>query len=147
MAETKKQIYIASDHAGFGAKKEIIEILEKLNYSYEDLGPFNDKMPVDYPDYAKDVAKRVVKNNQLGILICGSGTGMQIAANKVKGVRAAFSYDEYSAKMARQDNNANILTLRAREFNHKKYKKIVKAFLETEFSGLHRHKRRIDKLE
>lgn len=145
-SKTKKIIYLASDHAGFEAKEEIKKLLEKLEYSYEDLGPQSDKKPVDYPDFAKEVAKKVVKNNQFGILICGSGTGMQIAANKIKGARAAFSYDKYSAEMARKDNDANILTLRSREFNHRKYKEIIQIFLETKFSNLARHKRRIDKL-
>lgn len=143
---TKKTIYIASDHAGYEAKEEIKQILEQLNYSYEDLGPENEN-PVDYPIQAKEVAKKVVKNNQLGILICGSGTGMQIAANKVQGARAAFSYDTYSAEMAKKDNNANILTLRAREFDHNLYKDIIQTFLETEFSNLKRHQNRIDMLE
>jgi len=140
-------IYIASDHAGFKIKKKIIKIISQLGYEIEDLGPENED-PVDYPDYAKKVTTKVSKyKNSFGILICGSGTGMAIAANKIKGIRAAFCYDIYSAKMARYDNNANILTLRARNFLSFKYKPIVKTFLETRFSGIERHKRRINKLE
>jgi len=145
-----EKIYIASDHAGFNAKKEILEILKKLNYKFEDLGPITDKNSVDYPDYAKKVATALQNSKSqtnFGILICGSGTGMQIAANKFKGIRAAFSYDKYSAQMARQDNNANVLTLRDRNFDHNLYKEIIKTFLETPFSKLERHQNRINKLE
>ncbi|MDA3855226.1 MAG: ribose 5-phosphate isomerase B [Candidatus Woesearchaeota archaeon] len=144
--EQDKKIYIGSDHAGFKSKEKIKKILTKLNYEYVDMGPNNDERSVDYPLFAAKVAKAVLKNESKGILICGSGTGMQIAANKIKGIRAAFSYDSYSAKMARQDNDANILTLRGRKFPSLKYKSIVKAFLETKFSGEERHQRRIEQL-
>lgn len=142
-----KKIFIASDHAGFLAKEEIKEILTELNFEYEDLGP-NTEESVDYPIYAKKVAQKVQSNlnNSFGILICGSGTGMAIAANKFKGIRANLCYDEYSAKFCRLDNDANVMTLRAREFDHLKYKKIVETFLTTEFSGLERHQRRIDEV-
>ena len=141
------KVFIASDHAGFKAKEEIKEVLESLACMYEDLGPHNEDS-VDYPDYAKKVAKKVLENeDSFGILICGSGTGMQIAANKVRGIRASFAYDMYSAKMARYDNNANILTLRSREFDHSKYYEIVRTFLETNFSEETRHTRRVNKLE
>jgi len=142
------KVYIASDHAGFQAKEEIKIILQKLEHSVIDLGPKNEIKKVDYPDFAKKVASRIIINtHSKGILICGSGTGMQIAANKIKKIRAAFCYDEYSAKMARLDNDANILTLRAREFDHKKYKKIIETFLNTEFSNEDRHKKRIEKIK
>lgn len=140
------KIYLASDHAGFEAKKKIKNIVKKLGYEFEDLGPFDDKS-VDYPEFAKKVSEKVVVDkNSFGILICGSGIGMQIAANKFKGIRAAFCYDLYSAKMARYDNNANVLTLRARKFPSFKYKKIIETFLKTEFSGEERHKRRIEQI-
>ncbi len=142
-----RKVFIGSDHAGFQAKREIKEALESLNCIYEDLGPDNEDS-VDYPIYAKKVANKVLENeDSLGILICGSGTGMQIAANKVKGIRAAFCYDEYSAKMARHDNDTNILTLRSREFDHSKYYNIIRMFLETNFSEESRHKKRIEELE
>lgn len=140
------KIYLGSDHAGFSAKEEIKKILEKLKYPYVDLGPSSDSR-VDYPDFAKKVCDKVLKDKEsYGILICGSGTGMQIAANKIKGIRAAFCFDEYSAKMARLDNAANVMTLRSREFNHKKYVKIINTFIETKFSGEERHKKRIEKI-
>lgn len=142
------KIYIGSDHAGFDAKEEIKKIIYKMkDYDLIDLGP-KDSLSVDYPYYAKIVARSVRKNPQsFGILICGSGTGMQIAANKVNGIRAVMGFDEYSAKMGRFDNDANILTLRAREFDHTKYEKIIKTFLDTKFSNYQRHKNRISKLE
>jgi ribose 5-phosphate isomerase B len=142
-----KKIYIASDHAGFLAKTDICELLVEMGVNFEDLGP-NSEDSVDYPDYAKKVCTAVQSdlNNSLGILICGSGTGMAIAANKFKGIRASFSYDAYSAKFAKQDNDANVLTLRAREFDHTKYEEILKVFLETEFSGIPRHQNRIDEV-
>lgn len=141
------KVFIASDHAGFDAKEEIKKILKKYDYSFEDLGPDNGENSVDYPIYAQSLSQRVLAENAFGVLICGSGTGMQIAANKVKGIRAAFSYDAYSAEMARKDNDANILTLRAREFDHSKYDEIIRTFLETKFSGLERHQKRIDELK
>jgi ribose 5-phosphate isomerase B len=142
------KVYIASDHAGFDAKDEVKKVIEKMNgYEIIDFGP-RDSSKVDYPYYAKLVAKSVSRNfGSFGILICGSGTGMAIAANKVSGIRATFAYDVYSAKMARFDNDANVLTLRAREFDHSKYEEIVKTFLNTKFSGYERHKHRISKLE
>lgn len=141
------KVFVASDHAGFFSKEEVKRILELNGYSYEDLGP-NNENSVDYPKFAQKVGKKVSESHlHYGILICGSGTGMQIAANKVKGVRAAFCYDLYSAKMARQDNDANILTLRAREFDHNLYEDIVNTFLETSFSLKERHINRLNLIE
>jgi len=142
------KIYIASDHAGFKAKGEIKELLTQLEFNFEDLGP-NDETSVDYPDFAKKVCKKVQENleENKGILICGSGTGMQIAANKFENIRAAFCYDLYSAEMARKDNDANIITLRSREFDHLKYGSILHTFFETKFSNEERHIRRIQKLK
>ncbi len=143
-----KKIYLGSDHAGFLAKEEVKKILDDLKVDYEDLGTYNMKTKVDYPIYAKKVAEKVSCDKEnLGILICGSGTGMQIAANKTHGIRAAFAYDKYSAIMARKDNNANIVTLRARNFDHRRYKSIISNFLKTKFSNEPRHIKRIDLLE
>jgi ribose 5-phosphate isomerase B len=142
-----KKIFIASDHAGFLAKQDIKDILVELDFKFEDLGPYSEGS-VDYPIYAKKVANKVQENlnSSFGILICGSGTGMAIAANKFEGIRANLAYDEYSAKFSRLDNDANVLTLRAIEFDHSKYKNIVETFLLTEFSGEFRHQRRIDEV-
>lgn len=141
------KIYIASDHAGFDAKEEIKNILEEEGCVYDDLGPYTGKNSVDYPIYAKKVCEKVIcDEGSFGVLICGSGTGMQIAANKINGIRAAFAYDSYSAEMARKDNDANVLTLRSREFDHLKYAEIIKIFLKTKFSGEERHKKRIEEI-
>jgi ribose 5-phosphate isomerase B len=140
------KIYLAADHGGFLLKEEIKKFLERKKINYEDLGT-NSKESTDYPDYAFKVGEKISKDNlSRGILICGTGTGMEIAANKVKGVRAALAYDNYSAKMARQDNNTNVLCLRGRFFPKEKAKKIISTFLSTKFSNLSRHKQRINKV-
>lgn len=151
------KVYIGSDHAGIDAKQEVKHILRRQGIEFEDMGAYS-RESTDYPILAKRVTDRVSKDSgesgntdpmpsPIGILICGSGTGMQIAANKQKGIRAAFCYDVYGAKMARLDNNANILTLRAREFDFDNYESIVMTFLTTNFSGEERHKRRIAQLK
>ena len=140
------KIIIGSDHAGFQAKEEIKRLLKKENYEYYDVGTFSEQA-VDYPKIAKEVAKRVLENEVLGILICGTGIGMSIAANKCRGIRAALCTDHYSAKKSREHNNANILCLRSREFDHSKYWEIISSFLKTDFSNEIRHKKRIEELE
>ncbi|MFH1649179.1 MAG: RpiB/LacA/LacB family sugar-phosphate isomerase [Candidatus Woesearchaeota archaeon] len=140
------KIFIGSDHGGFLAKEYVKKWLLSKGHAVDDVGAFKEESD-DYSDYAKKVAKKVVASKALGILICGSGTGMQIAANKVKGIRAAFAYDKYGAVMARKDNDANILTLRGRKFPKKNLLPIVDSFIKTKFSNLPRHKRRISKLE
>ncbi|MBI2450478.1 MAG: ribose 5-phosphate isomerase B [Candidatus Nealsonbacteria bacterium] len=142
-----KKIYLGADHAGFKLKERIKKYLGLKGIVYEDLGTHSLES-VDYPDYAIGVAKKVAKkNNARGILICGTGTGMAIAANKVKGIRAVAAYDRYSAKMSRLHNNANILALRGRFFPFEKIKKIVSVWLATPFSQKARHKRRINKIK
>ena len=140
-------IYLGSDHAGFYLKQAIKKFLDSKNLKYQDLGGFSTKKPDDYPDYAFKVAERVAKEkNSRGVLICGSGTGMVIAANKVVGIRAALAYDSYSAKMAAQDNNVNVLCLRGRFFAPENAKKIISTWIKTSFSSKLRHKRRIKKI-
>jgi ribose 5-phosphate isomerase B len=141
-------LFIATDHAGLRVKKQLIAYFDKKHISYTDLGPHILDTTDDYPDYAVKVAKKVAANKKnKGILICGSGSGMAIAANKVKGVRAAVGYDVYSAKMARYDNDANILTVRSRNFPFSKIKKLVDVWLSAPFSNLKRHKRRLAKVK
>lgn len=136
-------IYIASDHAGFKRKEEIKKYLKENKLKFKDLGPEND-LPVNYSDYANKVCSEIKKSNQnKGILICGSGTGMVIAANRHKGIRAAMCYDLYSAEMSRKDNNANVICLRARKFSLTKTKEIITKWLTTKFSNANRHKQRI----
>lgn len=140
------KILIASDHAGVRLKEQIKDYLKRKRISYEDFGT-NTLDPVDYPDYAFRVAERVAKEKDArGILICGTGTGMTIAANKVRGVRAAAASDVYSAKMSRVDNDTNILGLRGRYFPYRKALAIIGAWLKTPFSGKHRHRNRLRKI-
>ncbi len=140
-----KKICISSDHAGFDLKDIIKDILIDSKIPIIDLGPFNDKS-VDYPDYAKKVSKRVTsKKSEIGILVCGSGTGMAISANKTKGIRAAVGYSLKSTQLSRQHNNANILCLGSRLTKKKDIKKIISTFLITKFEG-GRHKRRVKKI-
>ncbi|MEM4337038.1 MAG: ribose 5-phosphate isomerase B [Candidatus Woesearchaeota archaeon] len=140
-------IYIASDHAGYRLKEFLKKYFEKNNIKYSDFGTYNERA-VDYPDYAFKVAKKVAKQKGAkGILICGTGTGMVIAANRIKGVRASLCYDNYSAVMSRKHNNSNILCLRARKVNFEKQLKITLRWMKTKFSNEERHKRRIKKLD
>ncbi len=140
------RVIIASDHAGLRLKEKVKKYLARKKVEYEDLGT-ESFQSVDYPDYALKVAEKVVKNkNTRGILVCGTGTGMTIAANKVKGIRAVAAYDAYSAKMSRIDNDTNVLGLRGRFFPLEKVKKIITVWLDTPFSGEKRHKRRIKKI-
>jgi ribose 5-phosphate isomerase B len=140
------RVVIASDHAGLRLKEKVKKYLKRKKIEYEDLGT-ESFTSVDYPDYALKVAEKVAKNkNTRGILVCGTGTGMTIAANKVKGIRAVAAYDVYSAKMSRKDNDTNVLGLRGRFFPLEKMKKIITVWLDTPFSGEKRHKRRIKKI-
>ncbi len=140
-----KKICISSDHAGFEVKEFIKDLIIRSNISITDLGPFIEQS-VDYPDFAKKVSQRVSKKkSDIGILVCGSGTGMAISANKIKGIRAAVGYNIKSTQLSRQHNNANILCLGARLTKKKDIVKIVSIFLKTKFEG-GRHNRRIKKI-
>ena len=140
-----KKICISSDHAGYNLKEFIKTYFVKKEISLIDLGPFEIKS-VDYPDYAKKVAKRVSKKrSDVGILVCGSGTGMAISANKTKGIRAAVCYNAKSTRLSREHNNANIIALGSRLTNKKEVMKLIKIFLNTKFQG-GRHLRRIKKI-
>ncbi|MBO41827.1 MAG: ribose 5-phosphate isomerase B [Pelagibacteraceae bacterium] len=139
-----KKVFIASDHAGFNLKKNIIQRFSKIQ-KILDLGPkTNDS--VDYPDFAKKLSKKVIFNKgSFGILICGSGMGMAIAANKTKNIRAALCYSVKNTKLSRLHNNANIITLGERLINKKKAFNLIKVFLCTKFEG-GRHLRRVRKI-
>lgn len=140
-------IALGSDHGGYGLKKEIIAYLEEHNLEYKDYGSF-DECSCDYPVYAKQVAEAIVnKECDKGILICGTGIGISIAANKVKGIRAALCHDCFSAEATRQHNDANILAMGARVVGPGLALKIVDTFLNTEFSNDERHIRRINLIE
>lgn len=141
------RVFIGSDHAGFALKEEIKKHLKKKGFDTEDLGT-NSEESTDYPDYAGKVAKKVAKEkDSLGIVVCGTGTGTAIAANKVKGIRAAQATSVYLAKMAREHNDANVLSLGSRVSNTKDALEIVDVFLSTQFSKEERHKRRVDKIK
>lgn len=141
------KIYLGADHAGYKLKEKVKSLLDAKGIPYEDVGTHSSN-PVDYPDYANAVAERVVKNKgSRGILICGTGTGMAIAANRVKGSRAVAAYDSYSARMSRVDNDSNILALRGKRFPFEEIEKIIKIWLKTDFSNSLRHRRRIRKLD
>ena len=140
-----KKIFISSDHAGFKLKEFIKIYLSKKKLSFQDLGP-NNGNKVDYPDYAHKVAKKVnINKNNVGILVCGSGTGMNIAANKHKKVRAAQCFNIKSTKLSRLHNDANIITLGARLISKKNALKFVSIFLNTNFDG-GRHLKRVKKI-
>tara|TARA_B000000532_G_scaffold168647_1_gene136326 strand:+ start:535 stop:987 length:453 start_codon:yes stop_codon:yes gene_type:complete len=140
-----KTACIASDHAGYKLKEDIKNYLIDKNFSIFDVGPFNDES-VDYPDYAKKLGNRIKrKKSDMGILVCGSGTGMAISANKIKSIRAAVCYNLKSTRLSRQHNNANIITLGSRLINKKLSFKLVVTFLKTKFEG-GRHLRRIKKI-
>ena len=125
-----KKICISSDHAGFSVKEYIKDYLIKKNIFTIDLGPYNNNS-VDYPDYAKKVGKRIKqKKSDAGILVCGSGTGMAISANKIKGVRAAVCYNLKSTQLSRLHNNANVICLGSRLTKKNDIKKIILAFLK-----------------
>ncbi|HOV15102.1 MAG TPA: ribose 5-phosphate isomerase B [Spirochaetota bacterium] len=138
-------IFIGSDHGGFDLKVEIINyIKDELKKEIKDIGCFS-KESVDYPDIAKNVCDEVIKKNGIGILICGTGIGISIAANKIDGIRCALCSYEYSAAMAKKHNNANVLALGGRTTGAELAKSIVKSFLESEFDG-GRHEKRVDKI-
>jgi ribose 5-phosphate isomerase B len=140
-----KKIFISSDHAGYKLKELIKYHLEKKKITYKDLGPDNDNR-VDYPDYAHKVAKKVKTNkNYVGILVCGSGMGMNIAANRHKNVRAAQCFNLKSTKLSRLHNDANIITLGSRLLSKNNALKCVSVFLNTKFEG-GRHSKRIKKI-
>ena len=138
-------IYLASDHGGTVLKAHIAEHLGPKGYEVRDLG-VNGTESVDYPDYAKKVARNVIsKKSNVGILVCGSGTGMAISANKFKKIRAAVCYNIASTRLSRMHNNANILALGSRLTNKENVIKLVNVFLSTKFEG-GRHLRRVKKI-
>jgi ribose 5-phosphate isomerase B len=140
-----KKIFISSDHAGFKLKEEIKSHLSKKKISFKDMGPYNDDR-VDYPDYAHKVARKVMTNkSNVGILVCGSGMGMNIAANRHKNIRAAQCFNLKSTKLSRLHNDANIITLGSRLLNKKLALNCVNIFLNTKFEG-GRHSKRIKKI-
>ena len=138
-------ILLANDHAGTSLKNEIKKVLEKKGYIVTNLGCDTEES-VDYPDFAHPLAEKVSSNDNLkGIIICGSGIGVSMSANKHKGVRSALCWNKETAKLSRSHNNANVLSLPARFLAKKEAIEIVETFLKTDFEG-GRHKKRVDKI-
>jgi ribose 5-phosphate isomerase B len=139
------KIAIASDHAGYDEKERLKPLLNELGIQFEDLGTMSEES-VDYPDYARKVGDEVASGHvDQGLLVCGSGTGMAIAANKVPGVRAAVAWNEQTAQLAREHNDANVLALGTRTTPAEELPKIVRAWFAAKFDG-GRHARRVQKI-
>jgi len=140
------KLSLASDHAGYEVKEELKKYLISKGFHIEDMGTFSSES-CDYPDYIKEAAKKVALGEcDFGIGVCGSGVGVSIAANKIKGIRAALAYNEEIAKLSRRHNNANFLALGARFLSVEDAKKIVDGRLSTEFER-GRHQRRVEKIK
>ena len=140
-----KKLYISSDHAGYKLKEEIKKKFRN-KYSFHDLGTNNSKDSVNYPDYAHNLCRKVAKNSKnIGILVCGSGMGMSMAANRHKKIRAAVCYSTKNTKLSRLHNNANIITLGSRLTKKNTAFKCIEVFVNTKFEG-GRHKKRVRKI-
>ena len=140
-----KKVFISSDHAGYRLKEQIKKKFSK-KFIFEDLGTYDSKNSVNYPDYAHTLCKKVSKSHKnMGILVCGSGMGMSMAANKHKKIRAAVCYSVKNTKLSRLHNNANIITLGSRLTNKNIAFKCIDVFINTKFEG-GRHKRRVKKI-
>ncbi|HEY4495093.1 MAG TPA: RpiB/LacA/LacB family sugar-phosphate isomerase [Candidatus Paceibacterota bacterium] len=142
-------IFIGADHRGYNLKEALKIYMKELNYEFEDLGSLEIKFDDDYPDYAILVAQKVSQNpkENRGILICGSGIGVDITANKFKDVRSALCFDEGQARASRNDDNANVLSLASDFTDEDKAKEIVKVWLETPHARLEKYERRLTKIK
>lgn len=141
------RVAVGCDHAGFELKKEMIIVLAQLGHQVEDLGAF-DAQPSDYPDFAKKVALAVLGGRcERGIVVCGSGVGASVAANKVPGVRSALCHDTFSGRQGVEDDDMNVLCLGARVIGPALAAEVIKAFLGAKFSGAERHVRRLNKVK
>lgn len=140
-----RKVAIGADHAGFEEKEKLKKTLDELGVKYEDVGTFSTDS-VDYPDFAQKVGEKVESGEaEQGILVCGSGIGIAIAANKMHGIRAAQAWNEETARLARQHNDANVLTIGARVIPEEEIPKIVRAWFEADFEG-GRHEKRVEKI-
>lgn len=140
-------VAVGADHGGFILKTNIVEFLKMLGHEVHDLGAFSEK-PSDYPDYARVVSQEILSKKAVrGILICGSGVGICVAANKFPGIRAAICHDTFSAHQGIEDDNINVLCLGARVVGTELAKDIVKTWLSSSFSGAERHRQRLKKVQ
>ncbi|MBS3919804.1 MAG: ribose 5-phosphate isomerase B [Deltaproteobacteria bacterium] len=138
---------IAADHGGFHLKAILVKFLENRGHEVHDLGTFSDE-PVDYPDYARAVSEEVMTGKvERGILICGSGVGACVAANKFPGIRAAICHDTFSARQGVEDDDINVLCLGARVIGPELAKEVIRVWLSASFSGAERHRRRLGKIK
>lgn len=142
------KIYLGADHRGYKLKEELKKFLAEEGYEVEDLGAFKYDQNDDYPDFARQVAERVASDpeHNRGVLLCGSGAGMDIAANKVKKIRATLVYSEDSVRAARNDDDVNVISLAADVLSLEETQKIAEIFLKTPFEGAGRFKRRLQKI-
>jgi ribose 5-phosphate isomerase B len=141
------KLAVACDHAGFRLKQDVMELITSLGHEAADLGAYS-QQPSDYPDYACKVAEEVSQGRaERGILVCGSGVGVSVAANKVFGVRAAMCHDTFSARQGVEDDDMNVLCIGARIIGPGLAAEVVRAFLQAEFSGIERHRRRLEKVK
>jgi ribose 5-phosphate isomerase B len=142
------KIAIGSDHAGFQLKSEIIKKIKRLGHKVHDVGTFTANKPSDYPDYAKKVVEKILSGEtERGIIICGSGVGASIVANRFPQIRAGLCHDTYSARQCVEHNNVNVLCLGSRVIGQSIAEEIVAAFLNARFSGEKRHVQRLDKIK
>jgi ribose 5-phosphate isomerase B len=140
------KVAIGADHAGFEVKEKIKKLLDEMQIPYEDVGT-NSTEPVDYPDFGAKVGRKVASGEaDQGIVVCGSGIGIAIAANKIRGVRAAQAWNEETARLARQHNDANVLAIGAKVLPEEEILKIIRAWFSASFDG-GRHERRIEKIK
>jgi len=139
-------VALGSDHAGYRLKQYLVRTLADCGYTIVDCGTDSEES-VDYPDFAMIVCRKIIaKEAECGIIVCGTGIGVSIAANKLPGIRAALCHTEFSARMARLHNDANVLTLGGRVFGEDLALSVARAFLDERFSGEERHRRRVDKI-
>ena len=144
-SDSKPRMVVGADHAGFRTKETIKTFLQNAGYRVEDVGTHSEES-VDYPDFARAVGERVAAGTDLlGILVCGTGIGVSIAANKVEGIRAALAHDSLTARRAREHNDANVLALGGKVVGEDEALAIVQEFLAAQFAG-GRHQRRVDKI-
>jgi RpiB/LacA/LacB family sugar-phosphate isomerase len=140
------RIALGSDHAGFALKQDLLAYLQSQGHTVSDLGVYNDE-PADYPDYAEAVGQAVIKKEaDRGVVLCGSGVGASVAANKVIGIRAGLCHDTYSAHQGVEHDDMNVLVLGARVIGTYLARELVQTFLDAQFSGEERHRRRVEKV-
>jgi RpiB/LacA/LacB family sugar-phosphate isomerase len=140
------RVAVGADHAGFSLKRDLVTYLKSLKHEVLDLGT-NSKDPVDYPDYAAAVGRAIVEGDaERGLLVCGSGVGASVAANKIPGIRAGLCHDTYSARQGVEHDDMNVLVLGARVIGAELARELVRAYLAAKFSGEERHRRRLEKV-